>query len=145
MGNKKLDAKANESESYKITTYAAMTLPFEYKNVIIAPFLNSLRYGNDYFKLIDKDSYYQSYGRYVESLLQTNIINMASLDDGTIIGWCLFGADHVHYIWVKKESRRFGVGRALLPKTFKYFTHMTNRGINIWVNKFPEKGFNPFA
>lgn len=145
MGNTDLDLKANESESYKVVSHHGNALPEEYRNVIIAPFLNSLRYGNDYFKLIDQDCYYTAYGKYIEGLLRCSAINIAFLDDKTIIGWCLYNVDIVHYVWVKSESRRQGVGRSLLPKDFKYFTHMTNKGINIWVNKFPEKGFNPFA
>ena len=72
-GIKKLELKANEPEEkdfYRIIPYPSLEMPQEYRNLVIAPFLNSLRYGNDLFKLIDKDSYYLTYPKYIELLLQ---------------------------------------------------------------------------
>lgn len=151
MGNKTLESEANEFEknSYKIITFTSKTLPSDHKNIIIAPFLNSLRYGNDLFKLIDKDSYYDSYGKYIEALLnKINVrITIAMLDDDSILGWCLWDwvepNNILHYVWVKKEARRQGICKAILPE-FDMFTHITNVGINIWT-KNPEWRFNPFA
>ena len=51
----------------------------------------------------------------------------------------------IHYIWVKNEVRRQGIGKALMPKEFDTISHITNKGISIWVNHFPEVKFNPFA
>ena len=147
MGHQILDTQTNESkESYKIRQYPASLLPEEFKNLIIAPFLNSLRYGNDLFKLIDKDIYYFTYGKYVESLLKRplSIIKMAFLDDNTVLGWSLIESHTVHYVWVKKEVRRQGICNALLPKEFDKISHITNKGINIWVSKYPEVKFDPF-
>lgn len=139
--------ESQEVNSYRIVTLQGNALPEEYKNLIIAPFLNSLRYGNDLFKLIDKDSYYANYARYIEALLKRDksVVKMAVLSDETVMGWCLSEDKTVHYVWVKKEARRKGIGRALLPKEFSRISHITNKGINIWVNNFPEVSFNPWA
>jgi GNAT superfamily N-acetyltransferase len=123
-----------------------LLLPEEYKNVIIAPFLNSLRYGNDLFKLIDRDAYYDSYKKYVDLLMRrpTAQVKMALLSDNTVLGWCLYEPKIVHYFWVKKEVRRQGIGKSLLPKGFTAITHVTNQGIKWWVNYYPEVIFDPF-
>jgi GNAT superfamily N-acetyltransferase len=152
MGDQDLElasegAKDEVDEGYVIKHHPASLLPEEYKNLIRAPFLNSLRYGNDLYKLIDKDAYYISYGKYIEHLLQRprSIVTLAILDDNTVLGWSLYEGETVHYVWVKKEVRRQGIAKELLPDKFSVITHITNTGINIWVNKFPLVRFNPFA
>lgn len=148
MGSEVLESKTNApQEVYRVITYKAQELPPEFKNLIIAPFLNSLRYGNDLFKLIDKNSYYLHYGKYVECLLSRPScdIQMAILADNTVLGWSIFDNRSVHYVWVKKEVRRQGIAKSLLPKDFDTISHITNTGINIWVNKFPNVGFNPWS
>lgn len=152
MGIKVLDITTNEFETevesnYRIVVYLASQLPKDFKNLIMGPFLNSLRYGNDLFKLIDKDSYYSSYAKYIELLLQrpNTRLKIAVLSDETVLGWCMFENTVVHYIWVKEHQRRQGIARSLLPREFDTITHITNKGINIWVNKFPEVRFDPWA
>lgn len=151
MGNQILEFTSKESEEvedrYRLISYRGGCLPEEYKNVIIAPFLNSLRYGNDLFKLIDKDAYYLKYGQYVQSLLQRPmlLIRLAILNDNTVLGWSLLQNKIVHFVWVKKEVRRQGIGRSLLPKDFDTISHITNKGINIWVNHYPGVKFDPFT
>lgn len=147
MGNKILEPTSDESqESYKIITYPGNQLPQDMRSLIIAPFLNSLRYGNDLFKLIDKNSYYSVYPKYIEALLRrdNSIIKTAALDDETILGWSLIENKTLHYIWVKKEVRRQGIGQSLLPKEFDVISHITNKGMNIWVSKYPKVRFDPF-
>lgn len=136
-----------EEERYRLVTYYGNNIPPEFTNLIIAPFLNSLRYGNDLFKLIDKDAYYFSYSKYIESLLRRPhaIVRLAILNDMTVLGWCLAENKVIHYVWVKKEVRRQGIGQALLPKVFDTISHITNKGINIWVNHYPAVKFDPFA
>lgn len=148
MGSKNLGPKTDEVEnSYKIVVYKVLDLPQEFHNLIIAPFLNSLRYGNDLFKLIDKEAYYSSYSKYIQLLLQrpNAQVKLAMLSDRTVIGWSMIEGKTVHYVWVKKEIRRQGIGLSLLPKEFDTITHITNKGIGIWVSKFKDVRFNPFA
>ncbi len=144
LGIAQMESQANEVA--KIKSYKACDLPKDLRNLVIAPFLNSLRYGNDLFRLIDKDAYFYSYGKFVESLLKRPeaIIRLALLNDNTAIGWCLYENKVVHYLWVKQEVRRQGIGRSLLPKEFDTISHITNKGINVWVNKFPSVKFDPF-
>lgn len=147
MGLENLEPKGNGSESYKIISHLGSNLPKEYTGLIRAPFLNSLRYGNDLFKLIDQDAFYSSYGNYINLLLERHkaSIRMAILDDSTVLGWSMHEPDILHYVWVKKEVRRQGIGKALLPKEFSIITHVTNKGLVFWHNHFPKARFNPFA
>ena len=148
MGNQKLELTTNEpQERYRLVTHYGATLPEEFRNLVIAPFLNSLRYGNDLYKLIDKNAYYLAYPKYIESLLQRpySVVKLAILNDMTVLGWCLMENKTIHFVWVKKEVRRQGICQALLPKAFDTISHITNKGINIWVNHYPDAKFNPFA
>lgn len=148
MGDQSLEHPADGPEnSYKIIVYKTLELPQEYHNLIIAPFLNSLRYGNDLFKLIDKQAYFTSYSKYIQLLLQrpNAQVKLAILSDRTVIGWSMVEKNIVHYVWVKKEVRRNGVGRSLLPKEFDTITHVTNKAIGIWVNYYKDVKFDPFS
>ena len=148
MGNQKLEAKTNEPEedSYKVIAYKGNALPEEYLNLIRAPFLTSLRYGNDLFKLIDQDAYYKTYNKYLESILKRNqtVVRLAALDDKTILGWSLSEPNLLHYVWVKKEVRRQGIMQSLLPE-FTTFSHITNKWIPIWNKYHFDARFNPFV
>lgn len=149
MGSEELEpASAGvREEAYKIRHYHACSLPNGLLNLVIAPFLNSLRYGNDLYKLIDKEAYFLSYTKYIELLMKRPecLITIALLSDDTALGWCMHEKKTIHYLWVKKEVRRQGIGRSLMPKQFDTISHITNKGINIWVNHFPEVRFNPFT
>lgn len=150
MGNQALELPPNEFEgiesSYQVKAYLAPSLPEEFINLIRAPFLNSLRYGNELFKLIDQKSYYSIYGRFIDSLLNRpkSIVRMALLKDKTVLGWSLSEGETVHYVWVKKEVRRQGIAKAILPPNFTTISHITNQGMSLWNSKFPHVRFNPF-
>lgn len=151
MGNTHLELERNEPEeiesSYRVVKYKASELPEEFYNLIIATFLNSLRYGNDLFKMIDKEAYFPKYGQYINLLLKRPqaIIKLAMLRDKTVLGWSMCELKTVHYVWVKKEVRRQGIGKSLVPIDFDRITHITNKGISIWGSKYPNVRFDPFA
>lgn len=147
MGDKNLESKTNELEKdYRIVKYPAIQLPSDFRNLIIAPLKQTLRFGNDLFKLIDQNCYYEAYGKYIDNLLQRpySIVNLAILRNGTVLGWSLYENKTLHYVWVKKDARRNGIAQALLPKEFDTISHITNSGINIWVKHYPHVRFNPF-
>lgn len=147
MGIKALDAEANENqESYRIVTMNASDIPTDMMPLVLAPFLNSLRYGNDYFKFIDQNSYYHTYKRFITEVLLKRPgakLRLAKLNDETVLGWCLFENKTLHYVWVKDEQRRQGIGKSIVP-AFDTFTHLTRRGMSIWASRFKDAIFNPF-
>ena len=148
MGNKKLEPQGNEPEesSYRIITYASKEVPKDFINLIRAPFLNTLRYGNEFFKLIVQDSYYKKYGAYVDFLINRPEMKVvtAQLNDQTVLGWALIEKNTLHYIWVKKELRRQGIGKSLI-KDVNTFSHITNVGLSIWGKEnYKDMVFDPF-
>lgn len=151
MGDKELEPETEKLEevesSYRIVYFGGPTLSAEYRNIVVAPFLNSLRYGNDLYKLIDKDAYFINYSKYIDHLLQRPmmLVKMAMLKDDTILGWSMVENKTVHYVWVKKEVRMQGICKALMPQEFNTISHITHKGINIWVKRYPEVNFNPWA
>jgi hypothetical protein len=150
VGNQELDSGSAKLEEnfFEIISYRGEYLPQNLLNVVVAPFLDSLRGNNDWFQFIDKTVYYDVYKKFVKALIskEDSFIRIARLSDETVIGWCLFGKDAVHYIWVKDEVRKQGVGMALMPnQNFKYFSHMTRCGAQVWAKKYPSKKFNPFC
>lgn len=146
MGDKQLGQERGEEDSYKIISGHISSFGPEYKNLIIAPFLNSLRYGNDLFKLVEQEAYYKNYAKYIELLINrpNTKIRMAKLSDNTVLGWSIMEDKTLHYVWVKKEQHRQGIATALV-KEFDTISHITHKGINIWAKKFPNVRFNPFV
>lgn len=148
VGSKELEFAANEPEEdhYKVVAYLGSHLPKEFYNLIQATFKNHLRTGLDIYKLIDQDHFYEAYGKIVEALLNRPkaVIRIAMLKDRTVLGWSLSEDLTLHFVWVKKEQWHQGIGTALVPKGFDTITHLTNRGLNIWANKYPKARFKPF-
>lgn len=137
------------ADSYKILKYAAPKLPDQYRNMVFAEFLRSLRFGNEYFKLVDSESYFQVYHAYFSTLLNRPeaLIKLAALSDDpdVILGWALIELDKVHYVYVKKDFRRKGIARALITEPFTRFTHVTKTALLLWPTKFSNAKFNPFC
>jgi hypothetical protein len=151
MANKNVEAKSDEpQESYFIVSYRTSAIPQQYVNLILSPFLTTLKSGNDEFKMIDRDSYFKNYKAYIYSLFDRpeSKVNLALLTDPNLdvaLGWCLFEKNIVHYVWVKEEVRRTGICKALLPKHFDIITHRTNVGKNIWLKNYPDVIYDPWA
>lgn len=161
MENQTMDAQTDVSESsYKVITFPASALPEQYRPLLFSKFLRSLRYGNEYFKLIDKDAYFQVYHAYFNTLLWRpgSIVKLAVLSDDpdVVLGWSLTEPNKLHYVYVNKDSRKMGIGKELTKEPFNTITHLTTIGLSIWGNKFnndpsrvmPTKTlvvFNPFA
>jgi GNAT superfamily N-acetyltransferase len=150
MGHQILDQTTDEPEiesNYILIRYAGNQVPSSLISLIKAPFLNSLRYGNDYFKVIDKEAYFPNYEKYIEIILSkpSTLVKLAVLKDETVLGWSIFENKTVHYVWVKKELRRQGIGKSLLPEEFDTITHLTRVGMSIWASRYPYVRFNPWA
>jgi hypothetical protein len=140
------EAPESVEDSYKIITYQVTKMPYEFRNVILQPYLTTHRYGNDYAKLIDNDAYFDNYGKYIRNLLfkPTVVVRLAMLSDKTVLGWSLSEGNVLHYVWVKKEVRRKHIGESLVPKGIEFFTHITNYGLAIWAKKYQSWRLNPF-
>jgi GNAT superfamily N-acetyltransferase len=154
MGNKALEKRPADLEqgglsaSYKVISFTGH-LPDAYLNLIYSKWLRSLRFGNEYFKLIDSDSYYSTYNKYIGAILQRpNVcVRLAVLTDDAdvVLGFSVCRGRTLDYVHVHKDQRRQGIGTALVPKDIEVITHLTNTGASIWASHTSHKViFNPF-
>jgi hypothetical protein len=137
----------------KETTYtilkmgAGQTLD-PYQSYIIAKWLRSYRFGNDYIKLIDQDAYFYAYATYIDRILSLPnvLIRIAVLTEDTdvALGFSVSRANVLDYLWVQKDQRDQGIGTNLIPKGIDTFTHLTKAGLRFWPRKLSHAKFNPF-
>jgi GNAT superfamily N-acetyltransferase len=153
LGDESVHAKAIEPSeslaSYSVQVFSAHDLPPEFRNLIYSKWLRSLRYGNDYFKLIDPDAYYRAYQTYITYRLgQIDcVVRLAVLTDepDVVLGFSLCHGNILEYVHVHKDHRRQGIGTKLVPGYIDTITHVTKIGLSIWGSKYSHWKFNPFA
>lgn len=145
-------ATAPESKleaSYSIIAIPGSELPIQYVGLVFSRWLRSYRYGNDYLKLTDADSYYAAYHKYISEILRKpeTIVRIAVLTDDhdVALGFSVSRGTILDYVHVHKDNRRLGIAKLLVPKSIDTITHLTRTGISIWVNKYSHWKFNLFA
>lgn len=148
MADKELDTKTNdEQQTYSIISCSGSQIPFNYFGLVISKWLRTYRTGCDYMLLIKPQAYYEVYDKVVKVILNrpNTKVRLAILSDepDIALGFCVYEGLAVHYIYVHSYQRNKGIAKSLLPKDFKYVTHLTKTGLSIW-NKYPEIEFNPF-
>lgn len=117
------------------------------ESFILASWLNGLRYGNEWFKLIDSKCYYSSYHQVLDVMLRkpTVTIKIACLleDPDIILGFSVYEGDRLDWVFVKQRWRNIGIAKQLVPDSITTVTHLTKPGKAI----AKKKGllFNPFA
>lgn len=102
-------------------------------NFILATWMKGNYYGSDWFKEIEKKSYYNNYSRYVQKILlkPSVIIAIACLKENPdiILGYSVTeevsGKNIVHFVYVKDEWRKIGIAKDILPKKIDIITSMT--------------------
>ena len=153
MADSDLDKIPNEGnkvrdESYTIICYSGCALPGAYLGLVLSKWLRSLRYGNDYFKLIDSDAYYAAYQTYIENMLKRSALmvrlSVLTSDHDVVFGFSVFEGECLHYVHVHKDCRNIGIGMSLVPSGIKTITHVTKNGMRFWNSKLPDCQFNPF-
>ena len=138
-----------QMSAYKIITLAATDPALnDYRAMIYSDFMKSLRYGNEWYRLIDSNRYYSVYKNIIDALLSRadSVVRLACLanDVDTCLGWSLTEGPKFHYIFVKEDYRRNGIGKSLMPKEFNQITHLTKIGQAIRKAKFRTVIFDPF-
>jgi GNAT superfamily N-acetyltransferase len=115
--------------------------------MVFSKWLRSLRYGNDYFKLIDQDSYYKSYHAYIERILFNGAeIRLAVLAEDTdcVLGFSVSRGCTLDYVHVHRDYRRTAIGTSLLPPMVEAITHITKNGMSFWNARLKDAKFDPF-
>jgi len=120
------------------------------KNFILATFLRGLYYGDSWFSQMPKDIFMSNYKKVADELVAENktTIKIACLNDSpdVILGYSILSKDYNTVVWVfvKKDWRKGGIGRSLIPNKFSSVLHLTTLGKNL-LNKFENVIFNPFS
>lgn len=124
-----------------------LTPPF--LNLILSRWKNSLRNGNDYFKLASPIPFHRAYDYYVRDLLnRPNCrVRLAVLSDDqdVVLGFSVTRGSTLDYVHVLSDFRRQGIGKLLVPPGIDTITHLTRTGLTIWGSKYPKWSFNPYA
>lgn len=132
----------NKADLIEIRDY----LPGDH-NFILATWLRGLRYGNEWFSLIDSDAYYENYEKVIKAILTrpNTVVRVASLKDDpeVILGYSVYADDVLDWVFVKKAWRNIKIAKSLMPSTVKVVTHLTKTGVSM-LKKYPEVRFNPF-
>lgn len=120
------------------------------ENFVLATFLRGIYYGDSWFSQIPKQIFMDNYKKVAEVLVNDRTrtcIQVACLkeDLDTIIGYSILSTDYqtIHYVYVKANWRKRGIGRSLLPQYPSAVTHLTELGKQL-LPKFKDCMFNPF-
>ncbi len=146
-----LPATPQPEASYTIISFSGSAIPERYQAMIFSRWLRSLRHGNQLFKKMKSNDFYDNYHKFIENLLKKPdaIVRIAVLSDDhdVALGFSVSREDVLDYIHVHTDYRRNGIARALLPSPLTTFSHMTATSILIWQGnpKYKELKFNPFA
>ncbi len=137
------------TDAYKIVARPGASLVGELKNLVRARWMRSLRYGNDYFRLMIPESFYASYQRFIDQILAHPfcVVAFAVLvdDHDVVLGFAVSRGHILDYVHVHKDQRRQGIARRLVPAGDLTITHLTRTGLTIWGSKCPGWKFDPFA
>lgn len=117
-------------------------LPFVY-----ASWLKGLRYGNDWFGMIDSEAYFTAYHKVIEHILHSPgvEVKVACLSDDldVILGYSVSSPNALSWVFVKRPWRNIGIAKALCPSDPSVVTHTTKTAVSI-LKKHPNVRFNPF-
>lgn len=118
------------------------------RNFIMSTWLKGLRYGNDWFELIEASVYYENYQKALDRLLGLVVteVRVACLKDSpdVILGYAVSRGKTLDYVFVRKAWRGIGVARDLVPSDINTVSHVTDVGRSI-LKKKPSVKFNPFG
>lgn len=132
----------------EIRAYKRGELPEQYLNFVIDRWLKTYKKCNKMMSLVDPANYYHAYNAYIKSLLNrptaTVRIAMLSEDHDVLLGFSVSEGAMLHYVNVPLDYRSQGIARKLVPYVVEAFTHITETGMKLWTDKFPQAKFRPF-
>lgn len=120
------------------------------KSFIMATFLRGLYYGNSWFKFIPKNIFMDNYKHIVSTLIQSPNVSIKVVclkeDQDVILGYSILSSDYqtIHWGHVKREWRKQGIFKTIIPQYPSFVTHLTDVSKQIMIKKLPNTVFNPF-
>ena len=137
---------APQAAEFVIRPFDADDTAFLFKS-----WLDSYRY-SDWGKQFDSRTYYDGHHAVIERVLSrpdTRVV-VACLPDAQFVdlGFAVGQADILHFVYVKRNARQFGVGSALLealdlPPNPR-ITHVTGDWFRAFKARFPGSRWNPY-
>jgi GNAT superfamily N-acetyltransferase len=114
---------------------------------IFASWLKGLRFGNDWYGLIDSKVYFKVYHEFIEMLLAKPdvTVKVACMKDtpDVILGYAVYSGSRLDWVYVKDRWRGLGVAKDLIPNNITSVSHVTDTGRSI-LKKHSDIIFNPF-
>lgn len=131
-------ADEDVAERMGVRPAAPTDLPFIYST-----WLRSLYWNHPYYGLIDKKTYFDHYKVVIERLVADSEVSVFCLKSSpdVILGYCVWQRNRLHWIYVKRAWRRFGIGKRLVPPGIDTVSHLSPLGLKL---KPPSWKFNPF-
>lgn len=135
--------------SYKLIEFSGSDEAFEqYKALVLATWLRGLKYGSDFFEMVDNEAYFTVYSKVILNLLKrpSTRVKLAVLSDepDTVVGWSVFDGKVVHFVFVRTKARKQGIAKSLVPQEIDVVTHVTRIGKSIMKKNLSKTKFNPF-
>lgn len=118
------------------------------EHYIMDTWLTGVRYSNDWFKAISKETFKRNYTRIIKELLEYSTVRIACLidDPDVILGFSVMQGPIIHWVNVKEKWRGIGLMRELTRSPFenqRTISHMT-KAIRPIAKKLGWE-FNPFV
>lgn len=114
---------------------------------IFSTWLKGLRFGNDWYGLIESKAYFAAQHKVIEAILsKPNVtVKVACLKDdpGVILGYAVFAGPRLDWVHVKKSWRKIGLMKDLVPQNITSVSHVTDIGRSI-LKRHNGVTFNPF-
>lgn len=96
---------------------------------VYSTWLRGLYYGNDWFRKIDKKSFFDKYRFVVKHLLSNSNVDVVCLvsDPDVVVGYSVYSGNTLHWVYIKRDWRGRGISKALIPKGIECVTHLTKK------------------
>ena len=114
---------------------------------ISSTWLKGQKFGNSMFKQIDSQAYYETYKKFIESIIMRPnvVVKVVCLTDdpSIILAYSVFNSECLYWSYTKSAWRKKGLQKQIIPDTINCVASLTKVGEAI----IKAKGlkFNPWA
>lgn len=123
----------------------------EDKNFVLSTWLRNYRHSSAFARGIRTSVYFEWHHRLLVNLMArpecTVLIACDEEEPNLILGYIAFEQGIVHYVYVKRSMRGFGLGKKLLEEAMgdRDFecSHVTDAG-HLWMRNNPRCQYNPY-
>jgi GNAT superfamily N-acetyltransferase len=117
---------------------------------IFNSWLKSFFHSSSFAKDIDKDIYYKYHKLVIERILSrlpTVYVACDSTHLETVFGYILGEGEVLHFLYVKKDFRKLGIGTSLLEVygVPEYISHLTKDAKKLSDKHKPKMRYNPYV